>query len=141
MLQPRKYDLLARLLDLAREEDLVQDRIHLSPTSALPSSNLFFIYSYLIEIEHQIQLTNIPEKLIQHLDKKMYRLQIRQLIIIGVHARAEEEPCVAPVYHFGAAPEFDEVGLVLLVARSDEAVDFAFEADFLVVGVGVVPFC
>jgi len=61
MLQPRKYDLLARLLDLAREEDLVQDRIHLSPTSALPSSNLFFIYSYLIEIEHQIQLTNIPK--------------------------------------------------------------------------------
>lgn len=70
----------------------------------------------------------------------MYRLQIRQLVIIRIHARAEEQARVPPVDDLGGAAEFDEVGLVLLVARGDEAVDFAFELDLFVVGVGRVPF-
>jgi hypothetical protein len=45
----------------------------------------------------------------------MYRLQIRKLVIVGVDARAEEEPCVPSVDDF-VLPELDEVGLVFLVA-------------------------
>ena len=52
----------------------------------------------------------------------MYSLQIRKLVIVGVNTDAEEEACVAPVDDFQGA-EFDEVGLVLLVAGGDEAVD------------------
>jgi len=123
MLQPRQHNLLTRLLDLPRQKHLVQNRINL------------------IKIKHQIQLTHIPEELIQDLDEEMYGLQVGEFIVVGVDAGAEEEARVAPVDDFGAAPELDEVGLVLLVARGDEAVDLAFEFDFVVVGVGVVPFC
>lgn len=52
----------------------------------------------------------------------MYRFQIRQLVVVGVHADAEEETGVAPVDYLQRA-EFDEVGLMLLVPGSDEAVD------------------
>ena len=59
-------------------------------------------------------------------------LQIRQLVIVRVHADAEEQAGVAPVDDFRGA-ELDEVGLVLLVARRDQPVDFAFEFDFFFV--------
>lgn len=52
----------------------------------------------------------------------MYCFQIRQLVVIGVDAYAEEEARVPPVDYFQRA-EFDEVGLVLLVSGGDEAVD------------------
>ena len=52
----------------------------------------------------------------------MYGLQIRQLVVVGVDAHAEEEARVAPVDYFRGA-ELDEVGLVLLIAGSDQAVD------------------
>ena len=55
-------------------------------------------------------------------------LQVRELVVVRVDADAEEEPGVAPVYDFEIA-ELDEVGLVSLVSRSDEAVDFAAQAD------------
>jgi hypothetical protein len=49
-------------------------------------------------------------------------LQVRQLVIVRVDARAEEETCVPPVHDLVIA-ELDEVALVLLVAGRDEAVD------------------
>jgi hypothetical protein len=52
----------------------------------------------------------------------MYRLQIRQLVIIRVDAGAEEEARVPPVDDLGHVAELDEVGLVFLVAGGDEAV-------------------
>ncbi len=97
--------------------------------------------AYLIEVKHQIQLTNIPKELVQHLHKEMYRLQIRQLVIVLVHAGAEEQARVSAVDDLEVVAELDEVGLVLLIARGHEAVDFAFELDLLVVVVGAVPFC
>jgi len=48
--------------------------------------------------------------------------QVRQLVVVGVDAGAEEEAGVPPVDDAVRA-ELDEVGLVLLVAGSDEAVD------------------
>ena len=52
----------------------------------------------------------------------MYSLQIRKLVIVGVDTNAEEEARVAPVNNLQGA-KFHEIGLVLLVARGDEAVD------------------
>lgn len=80
------------------------------------------ILTYLVEIKHQIQLTHIPKEAIQDLNEEVYSLQIRQLVIIGVDADAEEEACVAPVDDLVVA-ELDEVGLVFLIAGCDEAVD------------------
>ncbi len=74
--------------------------------------------TYLIKIKHQIQLTHIPKKAIQHLDKEMNGLQIRQLVIVRIDAGAEEEPCVPSVDDL-IVPELDEVGLVLLVPGCD----------------------
>jgi hypothetical protein len=78
--------------------------------------------TYLIKIEHQVQLAHIPKKAIQHLHKEMYGLQVRKLVIVRVDARTEEESCVAPVDDLVVA-ELDEVGLVFLVSGGDEAVD------------------
>jgi hypothetical protein len=49
-------------------------------------------------------------------------LEVGQLVVGGVDARAEKEPRVPPVHELVVA-ELDKVGLVLLVAGGDEAVD------------------
>jgi hypothetical protein len=145
MRQPRQNHLLTRLLNLTRQKNLVQNRINLLSPSAISSPlrvpyPFFFlrvfplplflisplpilVITYLIKIKHQIQLTHVPKKRIQHLHEKMYSLQIRQLVVVCVDARAEEKTCVPPIYDFGHIAELDEVGLVLLVAWGDEAVD------------------
>lgn len=71
----------------------------------------------------------------------MNSFKVSQLVIIGINASAEEEPGIASIDDLAAAAELDEVGLVFLVSGRDEAVDFAFELDLLIVAVGVVPFC
>lgn len=120
MLQSRQDSLFTRLLNLPRQEDLVQNCIHL------------------IKVEDQIQLTNVPEEGIQHLDEEVDRLEVSELVVVCIDASAEEEPRVAAVDDLGVS-EFDKVGLVFLVARGDEAVDFAFELYLLVVAEGGVP--
>lgn len=122
MLQPRQHDLFARLFDLAGQKHLVQDGIDL------------------VEVEDQVQLAHVAEELIEHLDKEMDGLQIGQLVVVGVDADAEEQPGVPAVDDLGGREvladqtgvggglgrrraELDKVGLVLLVAGGDEAVD------------------
>jgi len=56
----------------------------------------------------------------------MYRLEVRQLVIVRVDARAEEESCVPPVDDFVLA-ELDEVGLIFLVAGGYETVHLGRE--------------
>lgn len=90
--------------------------------TTLSSPLPFHAHTYLVKVEHQIQLTHIPKERIQHLDEEVYRLQIRQLVVVCIDARAEEQPCVPPVHDLGHVAELDEVGLVLLVARRYEAV-------------------
>ena len=68
-------------------------------------------------------------------------LEVRELVIIGIHTDTEEKPRISSVYHFiisklreirsenenrtvGTSAHFDEVGLILLVSRSYETVDF-----------------
>ncbi len=52
----------------------------------------------------------------------MNRLEVRQLVVVGVDAHAEEQARVPPVHDLVVA-ELGEVGLVFLVAGCDEAVD------------------
>ena len=94
----------------------------------------------LVEVEDEIQLAYVAEELIQHFDEEVDGFQIGQLVVVGVDAGAEEESGVATVDDLAAAAELDEVGLVFLVAGGDEAVDFAFQLDLLIVVVWAVPF-
>ena len=80
-------------------------------------------HTHLVEVEDQIQLANIAKELIQHLDKEMDCFQVRQLIVIGIDANAKEQPRISPVNNLGAAAELDEIRLVFLISRSDEAMD------------------
>jgi hypothetical protein len=68
MLQPRKHDLFACFFDLACEKDFVQNSVDLSSgVSTTAPCTLHFdprIFTHLVEIEHQIQLADIPEELI-----------------------------------------------------------------------------
>lgn len=107
MLEAGQDDLLAGLLDLAGEEDLVEDGVDL------------------VEVEDEVELAHVAEEGVEHLDEEVDRLQVRQLVVVGVDARAEEEPRVPPVDDLVVA-ELDKVGLVLLVARRDEAVHLFF---------------
>lgn len=53
----------------------------------------------------------------------MDSFKVCQLIVVRVYTDAEEETGVSPVDYLIIA-ELDEVALVLLVARSNEAMDF-----------------
>jgi hypothetical protein len=57
-----------------------------------------------------------------------------------INTSTEEQAGIASVHDLEVVPEFNEVGLMLLVTWSDEAVDFAFQLLLLVVIVGAVPF-
>lgn len=120
VLQAREHDLLARLLNLAGEEDLVKDGVHL------------------VEVEDEVELADVAEEGVEDLDEEVDGLEVGELVVVCVDAGAEEEPGVAAVDDLVVA-ELDEVGLVLLVAGGDEAVDLALELDLLVVAVGGVP--
>jgi len=98
MLQPSQNNLLTRLLNLARKENLVEDGIDL------------------VEIKHQVQLADVSKERVQHLDKEVDRLEIGELVVVCVDARAKEESGVPPVDDL-VVPELDEIGLVFLVAR------------------------
>lgn len=104
MLQSRQHDLLARLLDLAGQEDLVEDGVDL------------------VEVEDQVQLADVAEEGVEDLDEEVDGLEEGELVVVGVDAGAEEEARVPPVDDLVVA-ELDEVGLVLLVAGRYEAVD------------------
>ena len=104
MLQPRQNNLLTRLLNLPRKDHLVQYGVHL------------------VKVEDEVQLAHVAEEGVQHLDDEVDGFEVRQLVVVGVDARAEEEAGVAAVDDLVGA-ELDEVGLVLLVAGGYEAVD------------------
>lgn len=120
MFQPRQYDLFARLLNLAGQEDLVENSIDL------------------VEVEDEIQLADVAEEGIEDLDEEVDGLEVGELVVVGVDAGAEEQAGVAAIDDLVVA-ELDEVGLVLLVSGRDEAVDLALELDLLVVAERGVP--
>lgn len=119
--QPRQHNLLTRLLNLARQKDLVEDGVHL------------------VKVEDEVELADVAEEGVEHLDEEVDGLEEGELVVVCVDASAEEEARIAAVDNLVVA-ELDKVGLVLLVARGDEAVDFTLELDLFVVAVGGVPF-
>lgn len=104
MLQPRQDDLLARLLDLAGEEYLIEDGVDF------------------VEVEDEVEFADVAEEGVEDLDEEVDGLEEGQLVVVGVDAGAKEEPRVPPVDNLVVA-ELDEVGLVFLVARRYEAVN------------------
>ena len=81
--------------------------------------------AHLVKVKDEIELAHVPEKGIEHLDKEVNRLQIGELVVVRVDARAKEEAGVAAVDDLGPLAELDEVGLVFLIAWGDEAVDLS----------------
>ncbi len=53
--------------------------------------------NYLVKIEHQIQLADIAEVMVQNLHKQVDRLEIRQLVVSHVNTHAEVKPSIPPV--------------------------------------------
>lgn len=102
--QSRQHDLLARLLDLAGQEDLVEDSVDL------------------VEVEDQVQLADVAKEGVEDLDEEVDGLEEGELVVVGVDAGAEEEARVPPVDDLVVA-ELDKVGLILLVSGRYEAVD------------------
>lgn len=121
MLQPRQHNLLARLLNLARQKDFIEDGVDL------------------VKVEDEVELADVAEEGVEDLDEEVDGLEEGELVVVCVDAGAEEEARVAAVDDLVVA-KLDEVGLVFLVARGDEAVNLALELDLFVVAVGGVPF-
>lgn len=122
VLEAGEDDLLASLLDLAGEEDLVEDGVHF------------------IKVEDEVELADVAEEGVEDLDEEVDGLEVGELVVVGVDAGAEEEAGVPPVHDL-VAPELDEVGLVLLVPRRDEPVHLPLQLDLLLVAVRHVPLC
>ena len=120
VLEAGENDLFARLLDLAGEEYLVKDSVDL------------------VKVEYEVELADVAEEGVEDLDEEVDGLEVGELVVVCVDAGAEEEAGVAAVDDLVVA-ELDKVGLVLLVAGRDEAVDLALELDLFVVAVGGVP--
>jgi hypothetical protein len=70
----------------------------------------------------------------------MYRFKVRKFVVVCIYACAEEESSIPTIDDLRGAAEFDKVGLVFLITRSDKAVDLTLELDLLVVVVRAVPF-
>lgn len=130
MFESRQHDLLARLFNLAGKEDFIQDGVDLaqSPNQYSLDTNLpapFHLITHpithLVKVENKIQLAHIPKELIQHLDEEMNSLQVCELIVVSVHANAEEQPSVSAVHDLSAAAELDKIRLILLISGGNEA--------------------
>ena len=69
----------------------------------------------------------------------MNSLEIGELVIVCVDTGTEEETGVTAVYDL-IVSELDKVGLVFLIARRNETMDFTLELNLLLVAKRGVPF-
>ena len=77
--QPLHDLFLARLLDLPREDELVDDLVHF------------------VKVEDEVELAHVAEVVVQDLDEEVDRLEERELVVVDVDAELEEQPGVPPV--------------------------------------------
>lgn len=77
---------------------------------------------YLVKVENKIQFADVSKEAVQDLDKKVYSLQVCQLIVIGIDADAKEKARVSPVNNLQRT-KFNEIGLMFLVSGCDQTVD------------------
>lgn len=55
------------------------------------------VLNYLVEVEDQIQLTDVAEVVIKDLHKQVNGLQGGQLVVRHINAHREEQPSIPPV--------------------------------------------
>ena len=141
MLQSCKDNLLRCLLNLASKKDLVEYSIDLQHCISFFHINRrrHCTAAYLIKVKHQIKLTNIAKELVQHFNEEVDSFQIGELIVVLVDTGAEKQARIATIDDLQVVSELYEIRLVLLIARSHQTVDFAFELLLLVVVVWTVP--
>lgn len=53
--------------------------------------------TYLPEVEDEIKLADIAKECIKDLDKEMYSLKVRQLVVIRIDAGTEKQTSIASV--------------------------------------------
>ena len=109
LLHPVQDRLLARLLHLAREEELVEDHVHL------------------VEVEDEVELAHVPEELVEQLDEEVDRLKVDELVVLRVDAQREEEAGVPAVDEL-VLPPLDEVGELRVARRHRPCVTAAADA-------------
>ena len=73
------------------------------PTHGRPSHELqlalHWRQAYLVEIEDEVQLANIPKVPIEHLDKVVHHFKCDQLIIAGLNAHDKVQASIALVHN------------------------------------------
>lgn len=92
-----------------------------------------------VKVEHQVQLADVVEVLVEHFDKVVDGLQIGQVVVADVDANAKVEAGVASVHDLEVT-ELDKVG-VLGVAHRHHGVDLLDQLLLLIVIELHVPFC
>ena len=97
----------ARLLHLSGEQALVEDSVDL------------------VEVEDEVELADVAEVAVEHLDEEVDALEVGELVVARVDAEGEEEARVAAVDDLVGA-ELDEVGELAVAAR-DEAVHLVLD--------------
>lgn len=91
---------LTRLADLAGQEHLVHDRV------------------YFVEVEHQIQLADVVEVLVENLHEVVNGFEIAQVVIVHVDTDAEVETSIATINNFEIA-ELKKIAISKLFRRTD----------------------
>ena len=111
--QPFHDLFLARLLDLPREDEFVDDLVHF------------------VKVEDEVELAHVAEVVVQDLDEEVDRLEERELVVVDVDAELEEQPGVPPVDDLVRA-KLGEI-CKLWISVDDEAVNLELELVLLVV--------
>lgn len=140
LIKPVQHGELARLLNLASQEDLVQDRIHF------------------VKVKDEIQLAHVAKEAVQHLDEQVDRLEVGQLIVVGIDADAEKETSISPIDDLVVAvlqsgrqrivgwtrsqwlsrcppspTHLDKVALILLIPRGYKSMHLSLQPHLLIV--------
>jgi len=108
---------LARFPEFAGQKHLVNNRVNF------------------VEIEDQVQLANVLEVFVQHLDKVVDGFEVEEVVVGHVDADAKVEAGVTPVNDLEVA-KLHKVGM-LRIANSDEGMDF-LDQFLLLLGLEVV---
>ena len=75
---------------------------HIADTSDCQISSCLVTVSLtdLVEVEDEVELAYVAEKVVQNLHKQVDAFQVHQLIVSQVNAEREEEACISSVDHF-----------------------------------------
>lgn len=80
--EARENDFLRCFLNFPRKKELVHYVVHFA------------------KVEHQVELAHISKIQVQHLNEKVDRFEIAELIVSQIHAKREKKARVAPINHF-----------------------------------------